>query len=141
MTTMNNQARTTPFQLAALLAPLLIALILIFSGLYFWSNPIPEVTQENAGLITLAGLLVLSLSTYWLIQTRKRMLKILTTEPPKMTTTLQCTKCGVKNIRDFQRGDYIYKQTDEACPNDKEKMTISAIFHEIKEKPKEANYI
>ena len=141
MTTTTNQARTTPLQLVALLLPLLIALILIVSGLYFWSNPISEITQENALLLTLAGLTILSISTYWLVQTRKRLLKILTAEPPKMTTTLQCNKCGVKNVRDFQRGDYIYKQTDEACPNDKEKMTISAIFHEIKDKPKETNYI
>lgn len=141
MTTTTNQARTTPLQLAFLLAPLLIALILIVSGLYFWGNPIPEITQDNALLLTLSGLLILSLSTYWLIQTRKRMLKILTAEPPKMTTTLQCGKCGIKNVRDFQRGDYIYKQTDEPCPNDKEKMTISAIFHEIKDKPKETYYV
>ena len=135
-----TQTRARPLQLAVLLLPLLVALVLIFSGLYFYTNPVPEITQENAGLLTLSGLLVLSLSTYWLMQTRRRMLKILTAEPPTMTTTLQCNKCGVKNVRDFKRGDYIYKETDETCPNDKEKMTISAIFHEIKEKPKETAY-
>lgn len=141
MTTSTSQARTTSFQLAMLLLPLFIALILIVSGLFFWGNPIPEITQENALLLMAAGFAFLAISTYWLMQTRRRMLKVLTAEPPKMTTTLQCNKCGVKNVRDFQRGDYIYKQTDETCPNDKEKMTISAIFHEIKDKPKETNYI
>jgi len=142
MTSTTRQARTSPFQLAVLLIPLLVALILIFSGLYLW-NSTDVNAQQTAGLVFLAGFLILGTSTYWLIQARKRMLKILSAEPPTMTTTLHCNKCGIKNIRDFQRGDYIFKQTDETCPNDKEKMTISAIFHEIKdkEKAKETAYV
>jgi hypothetical protein len=39
-------------------------------------------------------------------------------------------------VRDFQRGDFVFKQTDQACPKDNEKMTISAIYREVKDKEK-----
>jgi len=56
-------------------------------------------------------------------------------------TTIQCSKCGFKNIRDFQRGDYIFKETDQQCPKCNEKMSIASIYREVKEKRKEARYI
>jgi hypothetical protein len=39
-------------------------------------------------------------------------------------------------VREFQRGDFVFKQTDQACPKDNEKMMISAIYRELKEKQK-----
>jgi len=80
------------------------------------------------------GVFGLALSTYMLFQTRRRMLK-LTIEMQRIATTILCQKCGFKTIRDFQRGDYIFKEA-EACPKCNEKMLISSIYREVKEKEK-----
>lgn len=79
-------------------------------------------------MMSLAGFIA---SAYLLFQTRRGMLK-LTFEAPKVSTTIMCSKCGFKNIRDFQRGDYILKEA-EPCPKCKEKMMIASIYREVKE--------
>jgi len=80
------------------------------------------------------GVFGLALSTYMLFQTRRRMLK-LTVELQRVATTILCQKCGFKTIRDFQRGDYIFREA-EACPKCNEKMLIASIYREVKEKEK-----
>jgi ribosomal protein L40E len=56
---------------------------------------------------------------------------------PPITTTIECRKCGFKSVREFQRGDYIFKEV-EPCQKCNEKMLITAIYREVKEKPKES---
>ena len=78
------------------------------------------------------GLIGLALSTYILLQTRKKVSQIALAIQP-VTTTVLCQKCGFKNIREFQRGDYIFKEA-EPCPRCNEKTTIASIIREVKEK-------
>lgn len=80
------------------------------------------------------GFIGLALSTYMVLQTRRRTVR-LPFEAPKVITTIVCEKCGLKNIRDFQRGDYIFKDT-EPCPKCNEKMMIHSIYREVEEKEK-----
>jgi len=89
---------------------------------------------ENGHFFMLIGVSGLALSTYMVFQTRRRALR-LTFTPPRIATTILCQKCGFKNIRDFERGDFIFKETEE-CPKCKEKMMINSIFREINEKKK-----
>jgi len=89
---------------------------------------------ENVYFFVLIGVSGLALSTYMVFQTRRRALR-LTIRPPRIATTILCQKCGFKNIRDFERGDFIFKETEE-CPKCKEKTKITSIFREVKEKKK-----
>lgn len=89
---------------------------------------------ENVYFFVLIGVSGLGLSTYMVFQTRRRALR-LTFRPPQIATTILCQKCGFKNIRDFERGDFIFKETEE-CPKCKEKTKITSIFREVKEKKK-----
>lgn len=89
---------------------------------------------ENVYFFVLIGVSGLALSTYMVFQTRRRALR-LTIRPPRIATTILCQKCGFKNIRDFERGDFIFKGTEE-CPKCKEKTKITSIFREVKEKKK-----
>ncbi|MCK4320768.1 hypothetical protein KAW11_04045 [Candidatus Bathyarchaeota archaeon] len=89
---------------------------------------------ENVYFFVLIGVSGLALSTYMVFQTRRRALK-LAFRPPRIATTILCQKCGFKNIRDFERGDFIFKETEE-CPKCKEKTKITSIFREVKEKKK-----
>ncbi len=49
-------------------------------------------------------------------------------EVPKVqvVTTLECPSCDLKRVRDFQRGDYIYKD-DEPCSRCEGTMVITGI--------------
>ncbi len=85
-----------------------------------------------AGYLLLLGFLGVALSTYVLFQTRRRILR-LRIETPQITTTIECKKCGFKSVREFQRGDYVFKEV-EPCQKCSDKMLITAIFREVKEK-------
>ena len=108
------------------LALSLTALILALNA--FYEN------QVVAGYLLLIGFLGVALSTYVLFQTRRRILSLRIATPP-ITTTVECKKCGFKSVREFQRGDYVFKET-EPCQKCNEKMLITAIYREVKEKGK-----
>jgi len=89
----------------------------------------------QAWLLLVLGLLGVAVSTYVLVETRRRISKLKIVIPPVMTT-IECRKCGTKNTREFQRGDYIFKET-EPCQKCNDKMLITAIYREVKVKEKE----
>ncbi len=88
-----------------------------------------------AGFLVLIGILGLALSAYVILQMRRHGPRPSIEVPPIMTT-IECKKCGYKNIREFQRGDYIFKES-EPCPKCNEKTMVTAIYREVKEKDKE----
>jgi len=125
-------SKVSPFLLAIIMITLLLSLISIYQGI----NEYLVGDSSTGSFYMSIGAVTLALSAYMLLQTRKRMLRLMSMEMQPLSTTLQCQKCGFKNVREFQRGDFVFKQTDQACPKDNEKMTISAIYREVKEKEK-----
>jgi hypothetical protein len=112
-----------------------IVLALSLTALILAVNAFNYQNQVVAGYLLLMGFLGVALSTYWLFQTRRRILSLrIETQP--ITTTIECKKCGFKNVREFQRGDYFFKET-EPCQKCNEKMLITAIYREVKERGKE----
>jgi hypothetical protein len=105
----------------------LFALIMAIS--YFGNN------ESAAYWLTLIGGVGVASATYALLQIRKRV-RHLAIEIPPITTTVECRKCGFKSVREFQRGDYVFKDT-EPCQKCNEKMMITAIYREVKDKEKE----
>jgi hypothetical protein len=87
-----------------------------------------------AGYLLVIGFIAMAVATYVLFQSRKRVasMKI---EAPKVMTTVECRKCGFKSVREFQRGDFVFKELD-ACQKCDDKMMITAIYKEVKEKEK-----
>jgi len=67
-----------------------------------------------------------------LLQTRGKPMHV-ALELPKVISTLECPKCDFKNIRDFQKDDYIFKKTG-SCQKCNETMKITAIYREVKKK-------
>jgi hypothetical protein len=88
-----------------------------------------------AGYLLVIGFIAMTLSVYVLLQSRRRVMSVKSVNP-SMMTTIECRKCGFKSVREFQRGDYIFKELEacQKCPDDK--MIITAIYKEIKEKEK-----
>ncbi len=89
--------------------------------------------------LVLIGVIAMTLSVYVLFQSRRAVVTM-KLGPSKVMTTIECRKCGFKNVRDFQRGDYVYKELEacQKCPDDK--MIITAIYKEVKEKEKTYNF-
>ncbi|MFW6117205.1 MAG: hypothetical protein ACOC6G_01300 [Thermoproteota archaeon] len=119
-----------------------IALLIIFSALalsvaalFLAYTFFPE-TMDYYWLFL--GVLGATLSIYILFQARRKM-KSLDIEPPTIMTTVECRKCGFKNIREFERGDYIFKEM-EPCQKCDENMLITAIYREASEKEGETSF-
>jgi len=120
--------RISSLFLAIIVITLALSVVAIFWGVEAYNSG-DTGTGNSSMLIGVSGL---ALSAYMLFQTRRRTLQLSIKMQP-VTTTLSCQKCGFKNLRDFQRGDFIFKEAEE-CPKCKEKMQISSIYREAEEK-------
>jgi cell division protein FtsL len=126
--------RVSPFLLVIIMIVLVLSLASIYQGFRDLYGENPDATSGS--LYLTIGVTTLAMSTYLLFQTKRRAPR-LGLEILPLNTTILCQKCGFRNIRDFQRGDYIYKQMEEPCPKCSEKaMTIGSIFREVKDKEK-----
>ena len=125
----NAVRKVSPF----LLMLILIGFIMSLAALYVAVDSLINQTEALDGYSFLAiGCGGLALSAYMLLQTRAKP-KINVLELPRVITTLECPKCDFKNIRDFQREDYIFKK-EGSCQKCNEMMTITAIYREEKKK-------
>jgi hypothetical protein len=116
-----------------LLVIILVAFILSLAALYIAVQSIIEQTGTlNSYSFLLIGFFGLALSIYMLLQTRGKPMDV-TVELPRVITTLECPKCDFKSVRDFQKEDYIFKETG-SCQKCNEKMRITAIYREAKKK-------
>jgi DNA integrity scanning protein DisA with diadenylate cyclase activity len=127
-----NANKISPFLLVIVMITLVLALAFIYMGLQAYLGD----KFEDGSLNLTLGMALLAISTYLLFQTKRRPLKKgLEIQP--LNTTVLCQKCGFKNVREFQRGDYVFKQMEDPCPKCNEKtLSINAIFREVKEKTK-----
>ena len=112
----------------------LIVLALSIVALLLSVNAFTAGNDMLAGFLLVIGFLAMGLSVYVMFQSRKRSanMKI---EAPKVMTTIECKKCNFKSVREFQRGDFVFKDL-EPCQKCNEKMIITAIYKEVKEKEK-----
>jgi hypothetical protein len=129
----NSSSATTKIS-TYLMMIVLIVLALSAVALMLSVNAFIVGNEMVAGYLLLIGFIAMALSVYVLLQSRKRIasMKI---EAPKVMTTVECKKCGFKSVREFQRGDFVFKEL-EACQKCEDKMLITSIYKEVKEKEK-----
>ncbi|HUJ84302.1 MAG TPA: hypothetical protein VLV84_01705 [Candidatus Acidoferrales bacterium] len=117
-----------------------IALILAAS-LYYSGTTTTGSTQSGdyaaAGVLAVIGIIALSMSSFTLFQSRRQVAEM-KIEIPKVMTTIGCSGvgCDAKTVREFQRGDYVYKELDTPCQKCANKQMITAIYKEVKDKEK-----
>jgi hypothetical protein len=126
----NQRSRISPSALMTLFIMLVLSLAALIYGI-----SILETYPDIGYIVLLFSFLGAAIATYALVQMRRRLSKLKIVIPP-VTTTIECKKCGFKNVREFQRGDYIFKEV-EPCQKCTDKMLISAIYREVKEKEKD----
>ncbi len=130
---MNEKESVTKRGSSLLIAIVFIAIALSVAALYYGIEAYR--VGGDGSLFLLIGFSGIALSTYMLLQTRRKMPRIVF-KPYQIATTMLCQNCGFKNIREFQRGDYIFKEAEE-CPKCKEKMMIASIYREAEEEEKD----
>jgi hypothetical protein len=125
----NKKISTYVTLIVLIVVALSIASLLLAANAYLIGDSLA------AGFFALIGLVALTMSLFTLYQSRRQtaQMKI---EIPKVMTTIECKKCNSKTTREFQRGDYVYKELDacQKCPD--QKQMITAIYKEVKEKEK-----
>jgi len=111
---------------------IVMALAIVAMGLALNAFLVGE--ETIAIYLAIIGVIALALSVYVMMQSRSKA-AVAKAEAPKTMTTIECRKCSIKNVREFQRGDYVYKDL-EKCEKCDDKMLITAIYKEIKTKEK-----
>jgi hypothetical protein len=131
-----NQTSSTSQKISTYLTLIvLIVMVLSIAALLLAANAYFMGDQLAAGVLAVIGLIAFAMSGFMLYQSRRQTVEM-KIEMPKVMTTVECKKCGSKNIREFQRGDYVYKELDacQKCPDTKQMIT--AIYKEVKVKEK-----
>jgi hypothetical protein len=107
-----------------------IAALFLAAYSYTSDNPLP------AAFLAIIGLIAFAMSGLMLYQSRRQTIAM-KIEVPKTMTTVECTnkECANKTVREFQRGDYVYKEL-EPCQKCSGMQIITAIYREVKEKEK-----
>jgi ABC-type transport system involved in cytochrome bd biosynthesis fused ATPase/permease subunit len=116
----------------------LAIIALITAGGFYIENPNNADNVISAIVFATIGLVALTMSVFTLYQSRRQVAQM-KIEIPKVMTIVECKKCNTKTVREFQRGDYVYKELD-ACPKCPDtKQLITAVYKEVKEKEKTYN--
>jgi hypothetical protein len=133
MTTNSSQttSRISTFVFIVVLAVYALSIVSIGLAASFYGDPSAPYVWIY---MLVLGLVSMALASYVLLQSRRHVtsMKIV---PPQVMTTVECKKCGIKNVREFQRGDYVYKEL-EKCQKCDDMQLITAIYKEVKEKEK-----
>jgi hypothetical protein len=109
----------------------------IFSLLFLWlgfqsfggENP------DQGNLYIVVGTAGLAAIGYMFFRTKAISSQKPPVEKAEVVTILECPSCDLKRVRDFQRGDYVYK-SDESCTRCEGIMTITGIHRKAEPKKK-----
>lgn len=140
-----NQTRTTSanakisaYLMIIVLVVLALSVVALFVAVTtYFAEPTSEYQQLTATIFAGVGLIAMAMCLFLLYQSRKQAAEV-KIEIPKVMTTIECKNkgCANKTVREFQRGDYVFKDLDVACGKCGGKQMITGIYKEVKEKEK-----
>ena len=126
----NQKTETSKSIVSSILVYYMFLAGMFIIGIYFLYDALQAYNtgdSEGAGFSAILGIIGIGMSIYMLTMLRKRVStkKI----PKKVVTTIECTKCSLKKIRSFTKGDYVLKNI-ENCLKCDEPMLITGIYTE-----------
>jgi len=115
----------------------LVVLALSLVALFVAVQTYLDGDQLTALIFAGIGSISLAMCLFLLYQSRKQAAQV-KIDVPKVMTTIECQnkECASKTVREFQRGDFVFKDLDIACGKCSGKQMITAIYKEVKEKEK-----
>jgi len=109
-----------------------MTLLIVISVLSLYSGYAIYMRKEEGYIMYLvSGVFGLILVVLGVNQMKNQIILIQPIEFNVLTTT-ECEKCGFRDIRKFEVGDYVVK-THGNCPKCNGSMLITAIYHEDKQ--------
>jgi hypothetical protein len=90
---------------------------------------------DQGNLYIFVGTSLMAAIGYMFFRTKAVSSKKPPVEKAEVVTILECPSCDLKRVRDFKRGDYIYK-SDEPCTRCEGTMTITGIHRKAEPKKK-----
>ena len=131
--TTNANTKISTYLMIIVLIVLALSVVALFVAVetYFLGDTLAASIFAGVGLIAMAMCLFL------LYQSRRQTAEV-KMDIPKVMTTIECQNkaCANKTVREFQRGDYVFKDLDVACGKCGGKQMITAIYKEVKVKEK-----
>lgn len=107
-------------------------IVISVSSLYF-GYTLYVGKEEGYMVYLITGAFGLILAAYGANQMKRHIVVIQPIEFNVITVT-ECNKCGFRNMRKFEIGDYVLK-TYGKCPKCEKSMLITSIYHEDKRQP------
>ena len=129
-----KMSETSPTHQVSYFTLILIIVTIILSIFMLYQGIEAYLARSDWSYLLILGIVMLAFSIYMFFQSRKSALKS-PSGTQRVISTIICKKCGFKNIRDFQLGDYIFKEV-EPCPKCNDKMVIASIYREVKDTEK-----
>lgn len=135
--TKQAQASTSSKINTYLILIVLVVLALSIVALFVAAETFVTGDNITAGLFAGIGLIAMAMCAFLLFQSRKQAAEV-KLDIPKVMTIIECQNAACKNktTREFQRGDYVFKDLDVACGKCGGKQMITGIYREVKEKEK-----
>ena len=133
-----TSAPQTPMMSQSWVALVVVVVIGVFSLVSLWMGfqSYGGEHPEQATYYIIIGTAGFAAIGYMFFRTKT----ITTKKKPKVpnvdvVTILECQSCDLKRVRDWQRGDYVYKD-DEPCTRCEGTMLITGIHRRVEEKKK-----
>lgn len=136
-TRMTDAGPQTPLRSLSKVSLAIVVVIGVSSLLFLWlgfqsfggDNP------DQGNLYIFVGTGLLAAIGYMFFRTKGGSSQKPLIEKAEVVTILECPSCDLKRVRDFKRGDYIYK-SDEPCTRCEGTMTITGIHRKAEPKKK-----
>jgi multidrug transporter EmrE-like cation transporter len=115
----------------------MVVLALSIVALFVAAETLLQGDTLTAGLFAGIGIIAMAMCMFLLFQSKRQSAEI-KLDVPKVMTTIECQNktCNNKATREFQRGDFVFKDLDVACGKCGGKQMITGVFKEVKEKEK-----
>lgn len=109
----------------------IFSLVSLYMGFQAYGSEHPE----HANYYIIVGTTGFAAIGYMFFKTKTITSRKPTVPKVDVVTTLECISCNLKRVRDFKRGDYIYKD-DEPCTRCEGTMLITSIHRRAEPKKK-----
>ena len=129
------KAERLPFiTLILLVIGVAVVLVISIRSLYMAYMGYESKSFNEANYQLMLGALGIISSIYIIATQLRRRRKMPSIKGLDVITTIECSSCGLKSVRGFVKGDYVFKSMDK-CPKCSGEMVITSIYHKEEKKP------
>ncbi len=115
---------------------LILTVGMLFIAVYYIAEALVLLqggADESAFFQLALGVFGVGVASYMFLRFRRRVTLIRQALPPTVLTVIECPTCGLKSLRNFMRGDFVFKAVED-CRKCSAPMVITGIYTEPEKK-------